>query len=259
MNRKKILQQSALATLLMAAVAAPLTAHAAAPAEDTAKPVKVMRMIMADGAAGVQAFHQRPDPVGLAETYAPDTVQEWKNTLDQFQSLAGIPGQKAILLTEGALEGAAVTETVTVHVDGVPLASADETSLPAAETIRVQPAAPADPEGKPIELTPAASAGSGNIIFYKTISAIPAETAEEKEAVMKDGETDVVGAVQVIQAGITAALPKHPFADAELKLVQAAESKDAESIRTALADLLKIYKEEIAVLEKNVKPALPAE
>lgn len=85
MIRNAWFKKTVASALLMSAVAAPAVTNADAseqPKVPSDVPAKVAAIPAIKGAVMKSAI---ADPVELAQKYAPDTVEDWKQTLEQFK------------------------------------------------------------------------------------------------------------------------------------------------------------------------------
>lgn len=89
MIRNAWFKKTVASALLMSAVAAPAVTNADAseqPQVPSDVPAKVAAIPAIKGAVMKSAI---ADPLELAQKYAPDTVEDWKQTLEQFKKVAG--------------------------------------------------------------------------------------------------------------------------------------------------------------------------
>lgn len=121
MIRNAWFKKTVASALLMSAVAAPAVTNADAseqPQVPSDVPAKVAAMPAIKGAVVTSAM---ADPLELAQKYAPDTVEDWKQTLEQFKKVAGegprffsvikaVPVEDAAKVKAG--EASPVTETL---------------------------------------------------------------------------------------------------------------------------------------------------
>ncbi|MBB3129930.1 hypothetical protein FHS19_004635 [Paenibacillus rhizosphaerae] len=121
MIRNAWLKKTVASALLMSAVAAPAVTNADAseqPQVSSDVPTKVAAIPAIKGAVIKSAI---ADPLELAQKYAPDTVEDWKQTLEQFKKVAGegprffsvikaVPVEEAAKVKAG--EASPVTETL---------------------------------------------------------------------------------------------------------------------------------------------------
>ncbi|MCM3000101.1 hypothetical protein M3647_21745 [Paenibacillus cellulositrophicus] len=121
MIRNAWFKKTVASALLMSAVAAPAVTNAAAseqPEVPSDVPAKVAAIPAIKGAVIKSAI---ADPLELAQKYAPDTVEDWKQTLEKFKKVAGegprffsvikaVPVEEAAKVKAG--EASPVTETL---------------------------------------------------------------------------------------------------------------------------------------------------
>jgi hypothetical protein len=121
MIRNAWFKKTVASALLMSAVAAPAVTNADAseqPQVPSDVPAKVAAIPAIKGAVIKSAI---ADPLELAQKYAPDTVEDWKQTLEQFKKVAGegprffsvikaVPTEAAAKLNAG--EASSVAETL---------------------------------------------------------------------------------------------------------------------------------------------------
>lgn len=191
-----------------------------------------------------------PNPLELAERYAPETVQDWKETLEKYGKLAGAEG------TFFFSEAAAVDGD---NGDAQPVTGDGEFGITIA-----------------VEATPAIdineSPGSGDIKEFKAIqikefTPLEGTAIEVAEAVKTDvgivkhdvihSEAAGMEAVKLSDAanleGVKISDEDLAFIHARIDLFKAVGSKDSDAIKEALAKLLDQYKEQIAKLEAEAK------
>ncbi|MNO60098.1 hypothetical protein D3C76_507010 [compost metagenome] len=124
MNQQMIFKKLALSALLVSAVAAPTAANAASEVKDqSAKSTKAAVVTPAtNGALSVTLTKMDwVDPLELAKTYAPNTLEDWKKTLDQYYKNAGFSVTAATELVPSQLvEGVQFTKEI-VSADALPM------------------------------------------------------------------------------------------------------------------------------------------
>lgn len=84
MNRSHLLKKLAVSALLMSTVAAPVVTNAASSKTET-NPIVPAHMISTPAAEVTNAF----TPLELVKTYAPNTVKDWEETLEQYKKVVG--------------------------------------------------------------------------------------------------------------------------------------------------------------------------
>ncbi|MBB6675149.1 hypothetical protein [Cohnella nanjingensis] len=214
MNRKTMLSRLALSALAVSAIASPVVANAAVPASSDQYVVAQSSSGAKGGADAAKtvaaAAVALQDPLKLAQQYAPDTVQTWKDTLDTYDKL--LQSKIKVVKTEGGKSAtiAVAAEGGAVKFDGKPV------QLQA--SVKEMKAIPID----------GAKAGSGQVAGTISITASTASNAV---------------AIQAAPGGDS-------FFQRQIDLNKAVESKDAGEIKQALSKLLEAYKAQIAKLEQ---------
>lgn len=234
MKRNLLIRKIALSTLLLSAVASP-SAFADAPPEASTDTVKAVQAIKISAASVM-------DPLKLAETYAPETVEDWKQTLAEYDEAI----RSRVRVTAGNI----ATFAKTVQVDQ-------------AELIQIQPGA------EPIVLSTVTELGEGQSIALKAIGA--AEPVTLTEADIAEGTPNVVsgGVLSVTAPNETVSFavavspnaegqPISAFMQGWSDLSKAVESKDGNAIKQALAHQLTLYKEKIALISSDDQPVAQA-
>lgn len=236
MNKQMRFKKVALSALLVSAVAVPTAANAASGAKDVTKKassvagasvsLKGVPAAKVTTAATVTAIGWA-DPLALAKTYAPDTGEDWKSTLDNYYKAAGFS------LTVAALADSVPAELI----DGVVFAK--EISPAKALPIGTIEA------GRNLELVVSDDiAAATELASVQPVAAIPASIAARGE----------VFTLSNAEGASTISFQEPSEADKALfkaqdDLFAAAKTKDATTIKDALAKLLNQYKEQIKVLE----------
>lgn len=180
-----------------------------------------------------------PNPLELAEKYAPETVQDWKETLEKYGKLAGAEG--TFFFSEAAAVDADNGDTQPVTGDG---------EFGIAIAVKATPAV--DING---------SSGSGDIKEFKAIqikefTPLEGTAIEVAEAVKTDAGIVKHDVIHSEAAGLEAVKISDEdlaFIHARIDLFKAVGSKDSDAIKEALAKLLDQYKEQIAMLEAKAK------
>ncbi|MEX3617969.1 hypothetical protein [Paenibacillus glucanolyticus] len=190
----------------------------------------------------IAAVHTLPNPLELAEKYAPETVQDWKETLEKYGKLAG---------AEGTFQFAATTAAATVRVNDDSKPGEVKDPVEATISFKATPAKDIQelidsgeikefiatgvndvgmpPEGVTIQRTEAVKAGGGEA----PSSFVPAGVEGTKAVKISDEDL--------------------AFIHARVDLFKAADSKDSAAIQEALTKLLNQYKEQITKLEAEAK------
>lgn len=189
----------------------------------------------------IATFNSLPNPLELAEKYAPETVQDWKETLEKYGKLAGAEG--TFFFSEAAT-------TVEVNGDVKP----DDVKGALEFSIAVK-ATPAKDIQELID--------SGEIKEFNTTMIKESVTPLEDVTVFETGEavkTDSVkvpsSLIQADEASVKAVKISDEdlaFIHARIDLFKSVDSKDSAAIKDALAKLLDQYKEQITKLEAAAK------
>ncbi|MEF3304389.1 hypothetical protein [Paenibacillus sp. GYB003] len=223
MIHNRLFHKIALSTVLLSAVAGP-TAFA-----ETTEPQAVGSGASIVRFAAVSAL----DPLKLAETYAPETAAEWKQTLElyeqamsaKFQVLDGIDG--------------ALRKTVAIGPAIPPEGSAERI---AAVSIKLEEA---NAEG-----------GLAVVTEAMPLSDTAAPAIKEvawASVVAKDGAPEAVPdeAAKLVVSAAGGDSPKTAFMEGWRELDEAVRSKNGDAIKQSLAKQLTLYKQEIAALNES--------
>lgn len=226
MKSKSVIAKIAVAAMAVTALASPVAAFAAtgpalskqyaiSQASLTGAPAQLASRGEAK-AISPSAFLQLPDPGEIAAKYAPEAVQEWKETLAAYDKL--VHSQDTLTLTAAALPAATASGLAGTAKDAHPvtLISARPGSL-------------------------AAPAGTVSLQAVKTIAGSNLQ-AVAMSAPRADGVVATVAA---------AAFPAESgILEGRIALGEAVGTGDAEKIKQALDKLLEQYKAVIAELQK---------
>lgn len=225
MKQNRLFQKIALSTLLLSAVASP-----SAFADTSTEAVQAVPAVRISTAMTL-------DPVKLAETYAPETVSEWKQTMAEYNDALA----SRVNITSGNI---AFVKTMKVDVAGA------GQELSSMEPLVIQSIGEAS-EGKAIALK-AVKAMDAVII---TDAAIPAErldaAAEDQVAMSTLKEAATVTVTLAASEGI---MPLSAFAQGWAELNNAVNTNDGNAIKQALAHQLALYKQEITTLKEGGLP-----
>jgi hypothetical protein len=236
MKRYLLIRKIALSTLLLSAIASP-SAFADAPPEPSPQPVKVAPLLTISAASVM-------DPLKLAETYAPETVEDWKQTLAEYEE--------------------AIKSRVNVTAGSV------ATLVKTARTYQVAPIQ-IEPGAEPVVFGTVTKFDGGESISLNAV-----ETAEP--AVLTEAGTAVPSKLEVVRGDVLAAavgsndnvsftiavshnadgLPINEFMQGWSDLSKAVESKDGNAIKQALAHQLTLYKQKIALILSDDQPVAQA-
>ncbi|WP_053376392.1 hypothetical protein [Paenibacillus sp. FJAT-27812] len=243
MNYKMMFKNVAMTTLLLSAVAGPqVFADSAkqsvnhAEKAGTAASHLIETVKLENAAATTFAARNILDPLKLAETYAPDTVNEWKSTLERYNNLTSklfyFASADKLEIVGSADLGKMVNEKSSADTISVSLKalSAEEVKQIREKSITLTKAEGVPIEVKALDGKEIASASTG------TTSAVSAVSLTTATAVPLDGKFEL-----------------SPFAQGWTELDKAVDSKDANEIKQALSKQLELYKQEIAALEKAEK------
>jgi len=213
MNQQMLFKKLALSALLVSAVAAPSAMNAASGAQDHSAKTTAAAVVTpaASGSISVKLTNiDWADPLELAKTYAPNTLEDWKKTLDQYYKAAGfsITAVSELVPSEQAEE--VILSKEILSAEALPVSY-----IEAGSSLKIEL-----PEDKKVE---------GNI--STSIKAVEATAAVESTSTQEPSEADKA------------------FFKAQNDLNSAAKSKDATAIKEALANLLDQYKEKIKAFE----------
>ncbi|MEK8127207.1 hypothetical protein WMW72_04700 [Paenibacillus filicis] len=233
----------ALSALLLTAIAVPAVAsandgsHTQANAKLTSVAGQAVQALNAPSAALIKT-----DPLELAKKYAPETVSDWKNTLDQYKKVTGysIEGRAPIVTRsseEKTTDG--TVPALTISQESISLDKFKTYDLKSASVVAAVPAKEAT--------------------LDKVTSRIEA-SQRTNVAELKEGTGPAENRLEAVQAVATQASGEFAaFIQAEIELAKAADSEDAGAIRASLAQSLKQYKQQITALQNATGDSLPAE
>lgn len=273
MNHKLILQKAALSAILLSAAAIPGAAFAAdqgqspqpqPPAITDAVPTQGLTTLFK--ASPAVAVKPLADPVELAKTYAPATVDDWIATLKRYDEAAAkhtaisaafswqaapagqtdvAPGileaLPSLSLTQ-ASDSSATLQAVPGSLDLVAAVLPFDTALTITKPTLTGELASDTPLQLPLTTGvvsiafPGQEQGSTQVLEDLL-------TPLQMHRVTLDGDQSV----EALQA--LPLIPQPGFFQAQLELTQAAEKEEAEGIKQALAKLLAAYKEQLAQWE----------
>lgn len=214
MNHKLIISRVVLSSaLLMSAVAGPAISNAASKAPAPEKfsmlqNVTASTSISADATTGVAVVNSFTNPLDLAKKYAPDTLADWQDTLDQYEKTIG-----------------STMKNLISSVEAIPAISAGKETISISKSENVG--------------TLSMSTAAVKISDSTKLNIAPADV------VQLDKNTGT--AVQMTEATISEAdSADMAFIRAEIKLAQAVQAEDAAAIKQSLSELLVQYKQQIA-------------
>ncbi|OZB92795.1 hypothetical protein [Paenibacillus sp. XY044] len=287
MIRTAWFKKTVASALLMSAVAAPAVTNADAseqPQVPSDVPTKVAAMPAIKAAVVTSAM---ADPLELAQKYAPDTVEDWKQTLEQFKKVAGegprffsviktVPADAATKVNTG--EFSSVSETIQpvagISGENVRIEILDKLKDKAAEVlgqakdlekaavlgqikeldkaevlgqIKELVKSEATDQAKPVD--EAKALGPAKIIISK-LEDLKNEVGKTDSASAADPEHPKALSIAISKEASESAIA---FMKAHIALHEAVESKDEAAIKDALAKLLVQYKAQIKELEEAAK------
>lgn len=190
----------------------------------------------------ITTINSVPSPLELAEKYAPETVQDWKETLEKYGKLAGDEGKgvfyfseaKSLSPTEGEREPGPTEGgmNVSIAVAATPAVNAED--MKDIKEIK---------EFQEIKIKGALTPIEGGAIEVAEL--VKSDSGEIQHDVVQD-EVASVQAVKLSDEDLA-------FIHARIDLFKAVDSKDSDAIKDALAKLLDQYKEQITKLEAAAK------
>ncbi|MGO4696397.1 hypothetical protein AB4Z50_19155 [Paenibacillus sp. 2TAB26] len=214
MNHKLIISRVVLSSaLLMSAVAGPAISNAASKAPAPEKfsmlqNVTASTSISADATTGVAVVNSFTNPLDLAKKYAPDTLADWQDTLDQYEKTIG-----------------STMKNLISSVEAIPAISDGKETISISKSENVG--------------TLSMSTAAVKISDSTKLNIAPADV------VQLDKNTGT--AVQMTEATISEAdSADMAFIRAEIKLAQAVQAEDAAAIKQSLSELFVQYKQQIA-------------
>lgn len=218
MNQQMIFKKLALSALLVSAVAAPTAANAASGAQNQSGKTTAAAVVTPANSGSLSASlisFDWVDPLELAKTYAPSTLEDWKKTLDQYYKAAGFSVTAVSeLVPSEQVEGVQLSKVI-VSAEALPVSY-----IEAGRNVEVLS------NDKKLE-----SVVSTSIKGVAAIAAV--EASEATISIQEFSEADKA------------------FFKAQEDLNSAAKTKDATVIKEALAKLLDQYKEKIKTLETS--------
>lgn len=262
MNMQTILKKTALSAVLLSTVATPVITHAdSEPKTDTVKiqgeaAVKAER----DDKSGQIIISKMIDPTELAKQYAPETVEDWQKTLEQFKKVV-IPqnvkdmkfNKMSIAAKVSKAEAGAKAGEHEQYMTMTKPVLAEKNIGELKKEIAEKKSGSLQEEGFPAEKLIAAmkeAGADGKISFGVAKPAVKLNESSKDTKEVSGDKAEHGGMVLEIFAG-EANEADSPFAKAWDALAKAEESKDADAIRTALSDLLKQFKQAITITEQK--------
>lgn len=217
MNQQMIFKKLALSALLVSAVAAPTAVNAASGANDQSAKTTAAAVVTPATKGSMDTkvtILDWTDPLELAKTYAPNTLEDWKKTLDQYYKAAGFNITAVSEVVPSVQADGDKLSKDTVSVESLPVSY-----IEAGRGLNIQL-----PEDKNMD-----SAKFSSITAVDTIASVDATAVTI--SLQESSEADKT------------------FFKAQEELNSAAKSKDATVIKEALANLLDQYKEKIKEFE----------
>lgn len=186
-----------------------------------------------------------PNPLELAEKYAPETVQDWKETLEKYGKLAGDEGKgvfyfseaKSLSPTEGEREPGPTEGGIKVSIAVAATPAVNAKDMKDIKEIKDTK------EFQEIKIKGALTPIEGGAIEVAEL--VKSDSGEIQHDVVQD-EVASVQAVKLSDEDLA-------FIHARIDLFKAVDSKDSDAIKDALAKLLDQYKEQITTLEAAAK------
>ncbi|MEC0202271.1 hypothetical protein P4H39_06460 [Paenibacillus lautus] len=186
-----------------------------------------------------------PNPLELAEKYAPETVQDWKETLEKYGKLAGDEGKgvfyfseaKSLSPTEGEREPGPTEGGIKVSIAVAATPAVNAKDMKDIKEIKDTK------EFQEIKIKGALTPIEGGVIEVAEL--VKSDSGEIQHDVVQD-EVASVQAVKLSDEDLA-------FIHARIDLFKAVDSKDSDAIKDALAKLLDQYKEQITTLEAAAK------
>lgn len=231
MKNTTMFKRIAMSTMLISAIAAPAFANAASnPIADvlpaaTIKTDKVAKLVPA------LKTIQFADPLEAARLYAPETLEDWKVTLDKYNKQNKISELRTISLVDakGTIK---LSDNVANEIKVVDSVKATTTANVSMEKIEL-----GQFEIKPLSPTDSVPSSNVSITLSKDIKG----SAIFNKATRFDSIK-----LNTSSAAVVSATDSSPIFSGQVALSKALESKDAATIKPVLADLLQAYKDEVA-------------
>lgn len=182
-----------------------------------------------------------PNPLELAERYAPETVQDWKETLEKYGKLAGDEDKGVFYVSEAKSLSPIEGEREPGPTEGGMKVSIAVAATPAvnAKDMKDIKEIKDTKEFQEIKIKGALTPIEGGVI----------EVAERVKSDSGDVVQDEVASVQAVKLSDE----DLAFIHARIDLFKAVDSRDSDAIKEALAKLLDQYKEQITKLEAAAK------
>lgn len=231
MNRL-IFRRMALSILLLSSIATPVFADADRTPPQAGNAPVTLSAASAPLQGSILITARIPDLLDLAERYAPETVQDWTDTLSRYN--------KAIRLN---------VQVLTLDTTGEVTAPAVQLATPVALTAAIPSLAGSAPAAD-LQL-----AGTDGILSAFATGTAASSTADFTVFAVPDSlsSAGLTGSGSITAAAAPALLPMtedNGFFKAQAVLAEAVESKDAGAVKHALGGLLEQYKDLTKKLEE---------
>ncbi|MBP1993916.1 hypothetical protein [Paenibacillus eucommiae] len=271
MKHTMIFKRAAMSALLLSAVASPVIANASNVSNvqklTDLGPLPSSISTQIDGkTASLAVVSSFDNPLELAKIYAPDTVNDWKNTLDKYEKLSGIKTSNvygtleavpAVLMEKGANNETTSPDAkiASAVITSASIAAVENSGLKISFKEVKEGSGLASKEGKALLI-------NGKEVTLKEATGVPmvtltketgAKTVSTGTATAGNNEAFVLEPGTVIESTeatlVDGAEGTMGLFKAEIELAKAAESKDSEVIKQSLGKLLEQYKLQISNLE----------
>ncbi|GAB6991983.1 hypothetical protein [Paenibacillus pini] len=251
MNYQIPFKKMALSAMMLSAVVAPVVTNADSAPKDVlpmanSKAAAVTSATVASQAV-VTISSDMANPMELVKTYAPNTLEEWQKTLDQYKKLARDTSYQAFIMD---------VDKANHKLDQVfEIDDSMMKELSASTTVATEKASKAQysiaMDKDELKSGQTITINADKVRFNKlpsnmtvSVKATEAKNLTESSEVKIDSNAEMVQDIAVSYSKLDQA-----FVDAQAALIDAAESKNAGAIKEALSKLLEQYKLQIAELE----------
>ncbi|MEK3684300.1 hypothetical protein [Paenibacillus sp. FSL R10-2736] len=232
MNRL-ILRRMALSTLLLSSIATPVFADADRTPPQARNAAVTLSAASAPLPGSILITARIPDLLDLAERYAPETVQDWTDTLSRYNKALRLNVQVLTLDTTGEVTAPAVQLATPVALTAAALPSLAGSA----------PAADLQLAGTDGTLRAFATGTAASSTADFTVFAAP-------DSLSSDGLTDSIAITAAAAPALLPMTEDNGFLNAQAALAEAVESKDATAVKHALGGLLEQYKDLTKKLEE---------
>ncbi|MFX3635908.1 MAG: hypothetical protein ACE3L7_28440 [Candidatus Pristimantibacillus sp.] len=214
MNHKLVISRVVLSSaLLMSTIAGPAISNAATTSKNTENQTLLKTISIASKEANQdQSFsiiNSFTNPLDLAKKYAPDTLEDWKKTLDQYDKTIGSTVNISYTLSEA-------TAIDAENFGPIEISDADISSNLAVKTTAATASSPAFTTEDAVSFSVTDIQQQDNVTFLKATPVI-----------MEDSNADMA------------------FIKAEIELAKAVQADDSAAIKQSLSKLLEQYKQQI--------------